>query len=322
MSMRNTIQMLCQKGILAADESIPTMGKRFSTIGLENNETNRKAFRSLITTTPELNRYISGVILHEETFRQKNDSGKPLTKILIDQDICIGIKVDQGLIALDGTAETVTAGLDHLPVQLATYKRLGACFAKWRATFKISAVLPSSHAIHINAFLLARYARICQIQEIVPIVEPEVLMDGGHNFERCAVVTETVLTEVFAQLKIQGVSLEKMLLKPNMILSGTEHPQKTLPQSIAKTTLSIFKRVVPSAMPGIYFLSGGQNETEATENLEAFRAFGPHPWKISFSYGRALQRTALATWRGKIENQSAAQTALLKRACINYEAIR
>lgn len=319
MSMQETIEKISArgKGILAADESTGTMGKRLATLGLENEENYRRQFRSLLATTENLSQHISGVILYEETFQQKTDAGVLIGDAFKAQGIVPGIKVDKGLISLQGSDEKATQGLDSLDAILETHKALGAGFAKWRVVFNISNVQPSDYAIHVNATLLARYAKICQSHDIVPIVEPEVLMDGSHTLERCSEVTEAVLKEVFAELNKHNVALEHIILKPNMIIPGKDATNQEDAKAIARTTLGVFKRTIPESVPTVNFLSGGQTEVEATQNLHAINADGPQPWNLSFSYGRALQASTLKAWKGVPENVKAAQDTLLKRAKLN-----
>lgn len=311
------------KGILAADESSGTIAKRFKSIGVESTEQNRRDYREMLFTTPEAANYISGVILFDETIRQQASNGKRLAEILQDQGIVPGIKVDKGLVPLAGEGdEKTTQGLDGLGERMDEYRELGARFAKWRAVYEISDQLPSRRAIQTNAFGLARYAAICQAHGVVPIVEPEVLMDGSHTIERCEAVTTQVLQAVFAALYDQGVVLEHMLLKPNMVLSGKECATQAGPEEVAQATIRTFRRTVPAAVPGILFLSGGQSDEQATANLQAINAMSDrHPWVLSFSYGRALQAPALRAWGGKSENVPAAQAAYLKRARLNSAAV-
>jgi fructose-bisphosphate aldolase class I len=320
--LNDTIQQLVipGKGILAADESNGTIAKRFAAIQVESTEENRRAYRELLFTTPSVNEFISGVILFEETLKQSTKSGQPFPELLSSLGIVPGIKVDKGLVALSGTEnETITEGLDGLPQRLADYKKMGARFAKWRAVFTITDKHPSRLAMMSNAESLAHYAAICQSLGIVPIVEPEVLMDGEHTIERCALVTEKVLRTVFAALARYRVSLEHILLKPSMVLSGqTSHIQASV-EEVAEATLTILRRTVPSAVPSINFLSGGQNSALATAHLNAMNEFH-QPWMLSFSYGRALQDTCLKAWQGKAENIELAQKALYHRAELNSAA--
>jgi fructose-bisphosphate aldolase class I len=306
------------KGILAADESLGTIGKRFATINLENTEEHRRQYRSLLCTTPNLGDYVNGMILFEETLTQKDDHGTPLPKILAEQGIVPGIKVDLGLTRLANTLdEQVTQGLDGLADRLAHYKEQGARFAKWRNVYRISDVTPSLAAIKTGAENLARYAAICQEAGIVPIVEPEVLMDGDHNIEHCAEVTEIVLMELFAALFLHQVHLELMVLKPSMVIAGADNNQQSSSQEVAEYTLNVFRNNVPAAVPTINFLSGGQTPEQATANLNAINNLDTQPWLLSFSYGRALQEPCLQAWQGKPENIGAAQDALYRRAQLN-----
>ncbi|MEQ8651754.1 MAG: class I fructose-bisphosphate aldolase [Kiloniellales bacterium] len=311
------------KGILAADESGGTIKKRFDSISVESTEENRRDYRQMLFTTDGAEAYVSGVILFDETIRQKASDGKRLVKILEDRGIIPGIKVDKGAkpLALH-EGETVTEGLDGLADRLAEYARLGAKFAKWRGVYSIAEGLPSAACITANAHSLARYAALCQEAGIVPIVEPEVLMDGDHDIETCEFVTEEVLRAVFSELAVAEVQLEGMLLKPNMVISGSDCPQQASHQEVAERTLACFRRVVPAAVPGIVFLSGGQSDQDATLNLNAMNRLGPSPWALSFSYGRALQAAPLKAWSGKSANLASAQVAYLERAKANAEAAR
>lgn len=309
------------RGILAADESAPTIAKRFAAIGVASTEELRRAYRSLLLSTPGLGEHICGVILFEETLAQKADDGTPLPQLAAAQGIVPGIKVDAGKIALaHAQGDEITQGLDGLAKRFEAYKAQGARFAKWRAVYNVAAQLPSRLAVHANAEALARYAAICQEQGVVPIVEPEVLMDGDHDIARCAEVTEAVLAEVFRALRRHAVTLEHMLLKPNMVVAGKACARQAAPAEVAAATLKVLRRTVPAAVPGIFFLSGGQTPQEATANLDAMNRCGAQPWVLSFSYGRALQETALAAWQGKAANRAAAQAALAKRARLNAAA--
>ena len=310
------------KGILAADESSGTIAKRFKSVDVESTEENRRSYREALFTAPGLGDYISGVILFEETLQQKNAAGIPLPQVLADQGIVPGIKVDKGTQALANfPGDKVTHGLQGLPERLAGYKVLGARFAKWRAVIAIGESYPSTRAVEVNADNLARYAAICQELGIVPIVEPEVLMDGSHSIVRCASVTEEVLETVFHALHRHRVQLEYILLKPNMVLPGKDCPQQASPDEIAAATLLCFRRTVPAAVPGINFLSGGQSDEVATANLNAMNTTAQkQPWQLSFSYGRALQAPALKAWHGVAANKVAGQQALLKRARLNSVA--
>jgi fructose-bisphosphate aldolase class I len=306
------------KGILAADESTGTIKKRFDKIGIESTEEHRRAYRDMLFTAPGADRHISGVILFDETLRQKASDGTPFAQLLAGKGIVPGIKVDMGAKPLAGfPGETVTEGLDGLRERLTEYHGLGARFAKWRAVIDVAAGIPSRFAIKANAHALARYAALCQEAGIVPIVEPEVLMDGDHTLERCDEVTSTTLQTVFDVLYAHGVHLEGIVLKPNMVIAGKKCPTQATPQQVAEATVRCLKRHVPAAVPGIAFLSGGQSEAEATAHLSLMNALGPLPWELSFSYGRALQATALATWGGKPGNVAAAQKEFIKRARLN-----
>jgi fructose-bisphosphate aldolase class I len=310
------------KGILAADETIPTLTRRFDTLGIESTEHSRRAYREMLFTSPGAAEFISGVIMYDETIRQKSSDGAPLANALAVQDILPGIKVDTGAKPLAGSRdETVTEGLDGLRDRLSEYRSMGACFAKWRAVIRITDSLPSPACVSANGHALARYAALCQEQELVPIVEPEVLMDGSHTIERCEEVTGAVLHAVFNALFDQGVTLEGMLLKPNMIVAGKACTRQPAVEEVATATLRCLRRHVPAAVPGIVFLSGGQNARLATAHLnEINRLPGPKPWKISFSYGRALQDPALEAWHGRDENLAAGQGALYRRASCNGAA--
>jgi len=304
------------RGILAADESAPTIKKRFDDINLESNEDNRRTYRTLLLETPGLGKFISGVILFEETLGQKNAAGTPLAEVAWSQKIVPGIKVDKGTEPLAGSpGDLVTKGLDGLNDRLKTYIDQGARFAKWREVYPITTTNPTRLGIHANAERLAHYAAICQEQGVVPIVEPEVLMDGEHDIDRCEEVTEQVLFAVFQALRQYGVTLEHMILKPNMVLPGKDC-RTANPNEIAEATIRVFRRVVPAAVPSINFLSGGQSPEEATINLNAVNQIGG-PWKLSISYGRALQQPVLVAWQGKPGNVVAAEIALLKRARLN-----
>ncbi len=321
--LQDTISRMVQpgKGILAADESLPTITKRFKPINVESTEETRRAYRALLFTTPELGQYISGVIEFEETLGQQADDGTPLPQVLDKQGIVPGIKVDKGKGPLPGApGDLITYGLDGLAERLVGYKERGARFAKWREVYPITTHNPTRLGRRANAEMLARYAAVCQAHGIVPIVEPEVLMDGDHDIDRCALVTEQVLHDVFHALHLHGVSLEHMILKPNMVLPGKDC-RRAEPAEIADATIRVFRRVVPAAVPSINFLSGGQGPEEATANLNAINAGHPdQPWLLSFSYGRALQQPVLQAWEGKAENTATAQQALLKRARLNGAA--
>jgi fructose-bisphosphate aldolase, class I len=309
------------KGILAADESDGTIKKRFDSIGAESTEENRRAYRDLLFTTEGVEEYISGVILFDETIRQKSADGTPFPELLASKGIIPGIKVDKGAKPLAlAEGETVTEGLDGLRDRLAEYRELGARFAKWRAVITIGKGIPSEYCIWTNAHALARYAALSEEAGLVPIVEPEVLMEGDHTIERSFEVTSRTLHAVFTELRDQRVQPEGMLLKPNMVLSGYDCPQQASDDEVAHETLRCFRRHVPAAVPGIVFLSGGQSDEQATARLSAMNAIGPHPWQLSFSYGRALQAPALKAWLGKPENVEAAQRAYYHRAKMNSAA--
>lgn len=309
------------KGILAADESTGTIEKRLSSIGVECTESNRQTYRNLLFTTQGAEEFISGVILFEETLFQNGEDGTPFPKLLESKGIIPGIKVDKGAKPLAGSeGETVTEGLDGLRDRLAKYYDAGARFAKWRAVINIADDLPTDNCLATNAHALARYAALCQEAGIVPIVEPEVIMDGDHSIEDCDAVTEATLNWVFAELSSQGVLLEGMLLKPNMIISGTDCSEQAGVDEVASATLRCLKRTVPAAVPGIVFLSGGQSDAVATAHLNAMNTVGGLPWTLSFSYGRALQAPALKSWGGKPENVKAAQDAYYLRAKCNGAA--
>ncbi len=306
------------KGILAADESTGTIRKRLEAVGVEATEDFRRAYRELLFTTVGLGDYISGTILFDETLRQTTADGIPFAEVLAKQGILTGIKVDRGAKPLAGfPAETITEGLDGLRERLAEYRGLGARFAKWRAVIRIGTNLPSRLTIDANVEALARYAALCQDEDLVPIVEPEVLMDGNHSLARCEEVTEDVLESVFRGLFAHRVQLEGVVLKPNMVISGTGTPNRAGPREVAEATLRCLRRHVPAAVPGIAFLSGGQSEAEATHHLSLMNQIGGVPWQLSFSFGRALQQTALARWAGKAENFATAQQSLLTRARLN-----
>ncbi len=306
------------KGILAADESNPTIKKRFDLIDTESTEENRRTYREMLFTAPGIADHISGVILYDETLRQKTADGVPFPTLLSGMGIVPGIKVDTGakdLAAFPG--EKVTEGLDGLRERLAEYYEMGARFAKWRAVITIGDGIPSDFCLHANAHALARYAALCQEASIVPIVEPEVLMDGDHTLAECEEVTNRALTEVFAALAAHRVHLPGIVLKPNMVISGTECADRAGSGEVAKATVRCLAAHVPADVTGIAFLSGGQSAEEATEHLGIMNTMGPHPWRLSFSYGRALQAPALAAWRGKDEHLGDGQKALLKRARLN-----
>ena len=309
------------KGILAADESGGTIKKRFDQIDLESTEENRRFYRHLLFTTPGVEDYISGVILFDETIRQSASDGTPFPKLLESKGIIPGIKVDQGAKPLAlAEGETVTEGLDGLRARLEEYRELGARFAKWRATYSITDELPSDYCIWANAHALARYAALCQEAGIVPIVEPEVLQDGAHTIERSHHVTSRVLDALYTELFDQRVDIFGTLLKPNMVLSGYDAQDRADADEVAEWTLRCFYKHVPAAVPGIVFLSGGQSDEDATTNLNALNRTAPHPWELSFSYGRALQAPVLNAWQGRPEKVEAAQRAYYHRAKMNSAA--
>jgi fructose-bisphosphate aldolase class I len=307
------------KGILAADESSGTIKKRFDAIKVESTEDNRRDYREMLFRAKEaMSKYISGVILYDETIWQKARDGTPLVK-LIEQAGCIpGIKVDEGTQALPNCpGELVTVGLDRLAERLKKYYEQGARFAKWRAVLDIGPGIPTMTAISVNAHALARYAALCQEAQIVPIVEPEVLMDGDHDIDRCLDVTTRVLNKTFQELRIQRVALEGMILKPNMAISGKKAKARAGVEEVAEKTVRMLKNCVPAAVPGIAFLSGGQSDEEATAHLDAMNRIGNLPWKLTFSYGRALQAAPQHAWSGKAENTAAGQQAFTHRARMN-----
>ncbi len=322
--LEKTISDMVQKGrgVLAADESAPTIAKRFKAINVESTEESRRAWRSLLVTTEGLGAYISGIILFEETLGQKTDRGETIPAAAWAQEIVPGIKVDKGKIPLAlSPGDLITQGLDGLADRLKVYKEQGARFAKWREVYAIEKHVPSRSGIEANAEMLARYAAVCQAEGLVPIVEPEVLMDGDHTIERHGEVTEAVQAEVFRALRRHHVIPELMILKPNMILPGKDC-QRAEPDEVAAATLKVLRRTVPAAVPSINFLSGGQGPEEATANLNAINQQAANaPWNLTISYGRALQQTALHAWMGKAENAEAAQQALLKRARLNHLAM-
>jgi fructose-bisphosphate aldolase class I len=314
------------RGILAADESTPTCKKRFDSIGVDSTEANRNAYRDMLFTTPDMEEFISGVILFDETLRQSTlKDGTPFPEYLTNLNVIPGIKVDKGAHNLPGTeGEKVTEGLDGLDARLKEYYELGARFAKWRAVITINESEPSSTCVAANAHALARYAALCQENGIVPIVEPEILMDGSHTIEDSFVVTEEVLHSVFYELYGQNVLLEGMILKPNMVLSGYKCSEQASVDEVAEMTVTVLKRCVPSAVPGIAFLSGGQSNEDATAHLNSMNKIldNNSPWNLTYSYGRALQAPALDAWLGKEENVSAAQDAFYKRAKLNSLATK
>ena len=326
--LRATALEVVAKGILAADESSGTIKKRFDSIEVESTEENRRAYREMLFTAPGFGDSISGVILYDETIRQSAADGTPFPELLAKQGAVPGIKVDTGAKPLAKCpGETVTEGLDGLRERLVEYRDLGARFAKWRAVITIGPHtsdrgMPSATCIDTNAHALARYAALCQDEGIVPIVEPEVLMDGGHTIERCAAVTALTLQAVYDALDLQRVELEGTILKPNMVVSGTENPRQAGLEEVAEATLEILRQHVPTSLPGIAFLSGGQSDEAATAHLDAMNRRGPHPWELTFSYGRALQAAALKAWRGQAANLEAGQSAFAHRAKLNVAARR
>ena len=322
-TMTRTAQELVApgKGILAADESAPTIQKRLAAIGLESTEERRRDYRELLFSTPGIGEFISGVILFDETLRQRTRDGRPLADLLRDQGVIPGIKVDAGTSPLAGFPdEVVTGGLDGLRERLAEYVGMGARFAKWRAVISIGDGRPTSTCVETHAHLLARYAALCQEAGLVPIVEPEVLMDGDHTLERCVEVTATTLHAVYAQLARHRVVLEATLLKPNMVLPGKGCARQASLDEVADASLAVLRESVPAAVPGIVFLSGGQTDEEATARLDAMNRRPKQPWQLSFSYGRALQAPVLRAWGGDEANRDKAQAALLHRARMNGAA--
>jgi len=319
--LKSTIENIVKpgKGILAADESVPTITKRFQALGIESTEETRRQYRSLLFTTKGAEEFLSGVILFEETLGQKGDDGTLLPELLMRAGIMAGIKVDKGTVPLPGAGgDLITQGLDGLAERLKGYKAKGARFTKWREVYAITDSNPTPLGIAANAETLARYAAVCQQEGFVPIVEPEVLIDGNHTLERCYEVSEAVLHAVFDALFRHRVALEGVVLKPSMVLPGKENPNKASPQQVAEATLRVLKRCVPAAVPTINFLSGGQKPEEATANLNAMNAMSPHaPWVLSFSYARALQDPAMRAWGGKRENVAAAQQAFYRRVKMN-----
>jgi fructose-bisphosphate aldolase class I len=309
------------KGILAADESTPTIKKRFDQINVVSTQETRRDYRQMLFTTQGAEAFISGVILFDETLRQSTQEGTPLSQILSDKGIIPGIKVDKGAKSMAGfPGERITEGLDGLRERLNEYLDLGARFAKWRAVIVIGEGMPTRFCLDANAHALARYAALCQEVGLVPIVEPEVLMDGNHDLQRCDEVTTAMLKTTFSELHAQRVHLEGILLKPNMVVSGKECPQQASVSEVAEATVRCLRRSVPAAMPGVVFLSGGQSAVLATQHLNAMNALGDHPWELSFSYGRALQQPSLKAWLGKAANVSKAQSAFYQRAKCNGAA--
>ncbi|RUW59276.1 class I fructose-bisphosphate aldolase [Mesorhizobium sp. M7A.F.Ca.US.008.03.1.1] len=312
------------KGLLAADESSGTIKKRFDVIGVESTADSRRDYREMMFRTREaMTRYISGVILYDETIRQKAADGTPLVDIIKAAGAIPGIKVDAGAKPLAGfPGDTITEGLDGLRERLADYYKLGARFAKWRAVIDIDIAkgVPSATSIGSNAHALARYAALCQEAGIVPIVEPEVLMDGAHDIDTCYEISKVILLKLYSELYAARVVLEGTILKPNMVLAGRKSGKVSRPEEVAEKTIKLFRETVPAAVPGIAFLSGGQEDEEATANLNAINAIGPHPWKLTFSYGRALQAAPQKAWSGKASNVAAGQAAFTHRAHMNHLA--
>lgn len=307
------------KGIIAIDESSGTIAKRFAAVGVENSEANRRAYRELLLTTPNLAQHISGAILYDETLRQSTRDGVPFAKYMAEHGMIPGIKVDKGTHALAGfPGELVTEGLDGLRERLAEYARLGARFAKWRAVITIGEDMPSGTCIEANAHALARYAALCQEQGLVPMVEPEVLMDGDHDIETCYEVTEVTLRALFDALYNQNVMLEGTILKASMVVPGKDCPEQADVEEVAESTLMCLKTAVPAILPGIVFLSGGQSDEDATAHLDAMNRMGPHPWPLSFSYGRAMQQAALKLWAQDMQGKwQRAQQVVFARARAN-----
>jgi fructose-bisphosphate aldolase class I len=309
------------KGILAADESTPTIGKRFAKLGIESTEENRRAYREMFFTSPGVQESISGVILYDETIRQSTADGTPFPDFLTKLGIIPGIKVDTGAKPLAGSPdEKVTEGLDGLRDRLAEYYEMGARFAKWRAVITIGEGIPTRYCLHVNAHALGRYAALCQEASIVPIVEPEVLMDADNDIDRCYEVTDATLKAVFDELYEQRIDLPGMVLKPNMAISGMKSPTQASVQEVAERTLEVLKNRVPASVAGIAFLSGGQSDEVASQHLNAMNQIGGVPWPLSFSYGRALQAAAMETWSGDSSNVTAGQEAFLRRARANSAA--
>lgn len=309
------------RGLLAADESTGTIEKRFKAIGVVSTEETRRTYRDLLFTAPGMEKFISGVIMYDETIRQKTRDGRPFPELLQGLGVIPGIKVDKGAKPLANSAgEKITEGLDGLRERFQEYYRLGARFAKWRAVIDIAEGIPTEYCVRANAQALARYAALAQEAGLAPIVEPEVLMDGAHTIERCAAVTSFVLKTVFDELHVHRIALEGMILKPNMVVSGMKCPQQAGVEQVARETLRVLKERVPAAVPGIMFLSGGQSAELATAHLNALNVLGPAPWKLSFSYGRALQAPSLEAWRGKPDKVDAAQQEFLLRARCNSAA--
>lgn len=310
------------KGILAADESIPTIEKRFQKLGIPCTPETRRSYREILFTAEGIGEFISSVILYDETIRDKISDGRSFVEVLQTQDVIPGIKVDKGTKTLAGSPEEkVTEGLDGLRERLAEYREMGARFAKWRAVITIIGdTYPTPYCIEVNAHALARYAALCQEAGLVPIVEPEVLLDGDHTLARCEKVSSDTLRAVFNELKRQGVRLEGIVLKPSMVLAGKDASIQPSVKEVAEATLRVFRAVIPREVPGVAFLSGGQDDVLATERLNEMNKMGPHPWQVTFSFSRGLQNPALAAWQGKPENAVAAQKVFLHRARLNSAA--
>jgi fructose-bisphosphate aldolase class I len=305
------------KGILAADESLPTIKKRFDQIGIESTKENRRSYREMLFTTPGIEEFISGVILFDETVYQKDKEGTPFPKLLEKKGIVPGIKVDEGKEPFGNSGEMITKGIDTLAERLNKYIKEGLKFTKWRAVFNIGNGLPSKEVINKNIELLAEFAFVSQQKGFVPVVEPEVLMDGKHDLADCEEVTRKVFSSLFSVLEKRKVNFSAMLLKPNMVVSGKENSQRATPQEVADATLRVLERTIPDEVPGIVFLSGGQSPKEATANLNAINSKGKYSWELSFSFGRALQKPALLIWKGKAENATMAKDAFCQRAKLN-----
>ena len=309
------------KGILAADESTGTISKRFEQINLESNFENRRMYREILFSTVELEKYISGIIFFDETIKQSDSNNISFVKLLNEKGIQVGIKVDKGAKKLFGSQdEKITEGLDGLPERITEYKNIGATFTKWRAVIKISGDIPSDYCIKLNAHALARYAKIVQEFDLVPIVEPEVLMEGDHDIQKCYEVTSKTLSNLFKNLKFQNVYLEGILLKPNMVIAGLNCAKQATVIEVAEMTISCLKNNVPEEVPGVVFLSGGQSDQKATEHLNEMNKIQGLSWKLSFSYGRALQQSVLYKWKGDDNNFNEAQKELLKRSKLNSMA--
>ena len=303
------------QGILAADESTGTITKRFDKLGIESTEETRRDYREMLLTAPNIGDYISGVILYDETIRQESTDGKPFPEMIEANNIIPGIKVDTGAKPLTFSPdEKMTEGLDGLRERIEEYVEMGAKFAKWRAVITIGEGIPSRYCIRVNAHALARYAALCQEGGLVPIVEPETMIDGDHTIDRCFEVTDAVLHEVFNELHYQRVRFDEMILKPNMVISGKDCPEQASPEEVAEQTIKCMLRNVPAAVPGVAFLSGGQTPEQATANLNAMNSIGGVPWRLTFSYARALQQVAMESWKGEKSNMDAGRAAIAHRA--------